>query len=258
MNTINRVAVTSIRVAAIAVALIAAFASAAAAAEIKVLCSNGLRAVVEELVPQFEQKTGNKIVLKFEPSTAIQKRIEAGEAFDVAVMTTALVDQEIKAGRLAADSRTIVARSGLGLSVRAGSKKPDIASVDAFKKALLSAKSITYATQGASAAPFEALVAKLGIAAEVKPKYRLRDTASQVGEVVADGTVEIGVAPVSEILPVKGVELVGPFPADIQSYVVMTAALNVKGQERGAAKGFVDFLMAPANLPVIKAKGMER
>jgi molybdate transport system substrate-binding protein len=92
----------------------------------------------------------------------------------------------------------------------------------------------------------------------VKPKYRLRDTASQVGEVVADGTVEIGVAPVSEILPVKGVELVGAFPADIQSYVVMTAALNVKGQERGAAKGFVDFLMAPANLPVIKAKGMER
>jgi molybdate transport system substrate-binding protein len=258
MNKITCVAVTSIRVAFIAVALIAALASAAAAAEIKVLCSNGLRAVVEELVPQFERKTGNKIVLKFEPSTAIQKRIEAGEAFDVAVMTTALVDQEIKAGRLAADSRTIVARSGLGLSVRAGSKKSDIASVDAFKKALLSAKSITYATQGASAAPFETLVAKLGIAAEVKPKYRLRDTASQVGEVVADGTVEIGVAPVSEILPVKGVELVGPFPADIQSYVVMTAALNVKGQERGAAKGFVDFLMAPANLPVIKAKGMER
>jgi molybdate transport system substrate-binding protein len=242
----------------IAVLVFLAFAAPAAAAELKVLCSNGLRAVVEELVPQFEQKTGNKVVLKFEPSTAIQKRIEAGEAFDVAVMTTTLVDQEIKAGRLAADSRTIIARSGLGLSVRAGSKKPDIASVDAFKKALLSAKSITYATQGASAAPFEALVAKLGIANEVKPKYRLRDTASQVGEVVADGTVEIGVAPVSEILPVKGVELVGAFPADIQSYVVMTAALSVKGQERGASKSFVDFLMAPANLPVIKAKGMER
>ena len=258
MTKINRVAVASIRVACIAAVLVAALANAAAAAEIKVLCSNGLRAVVEELVPEFEQKTGNKVVLKFEPSTAIQKRIEAGEAFDVAVMTTALVDQEIKAGRLAADSRTIMARSGLGLSVRAGSKKPDIASVDAFKKALLSAKSITYATQGASAAPFEALVTKLGIANEVKPKYRLRDTASQVGEVVADGTVEIGVAPVSEILPVKGVELVGAFPAAIQSYVVMTAALNVKGQERGAAKGFVDFLMAPANLPVIKAKGMER
>ena len=235
-----------------------AFASTASAADIKVLCSNGLRAVVEELVPQFEQKTKNKIVITFEPSSAIQKRIAAGEAFDVAVMTTPLVDQEIKAGRLSADSRTIIARSGLGLSVRTGAKKPDITTVDAFKKALLSAKSITYATQGASAAPFEALVTKLGIAAEVKPKYKLRETASQVGEVVADGTVEIGVAPVSEILPVKGVDLVGAFPADIQSYVVMTAALSVKGQERGASKGFVDFLMAPANLPVIKAKGMER
>jgi molybdate transport system substrate-binding protein len=245
-------------VAVVAAALVHGFASAGAAAELKVLCSNGLRAVVEELVPQFEQKTGNKVVLKFEPSTAIQKRIEAGEVFDVAVMTTALVDQEIKAGRLAGDSRTIVARSGLGLSVRAGSKKPNIATVDAFKKALLSAKSITYATQGASAAPFEALVDRLGIAAEVKPKYKLRDTASQVGEVVADGTVEIGVAPVSEILPVKGVELVGAFPADVQSYVVMTAALSVKAQERGAAKNFVEFLMAPANLPVIKARGMER
>jgi molybdate transport system substrate-binding protein len=242
----------------VTVCLLTAFAGTASAAEIKVLCSNGLRAVVEELVPQFEQKTKNKIVVSFEPSTAIQKRIAAGEAFDVVVMTTPLVDQEIKAGRLAADSKVIVARSGLGLSVRAGANKPDIASVDAFKKTLLSAKSITYATQGASAAPFEALVTKLGIAAEVKPKYKLRETASQVGEVVADGTVEIGVAPVSEILPVKGVDLVGSFPADIQSYVVMTAALSVKGQERGASKGFVDFLMAPANLPVIKAKGMER
>jgi molybdate transport system substrate-binding protein len=253
MRNMKRVVVT-----AIATALLQAFASAAAAAEIKVLCSNGLKAVVEDLVPQFEEKTRNTVVLKFEPSTQIQKRIEAGEAFDVAVMTTALIDQEIKAGRLAAGSRAIVARSGLGLSVRAGSKKPDIASVDAFKKALLSAKSITYATQGASAAPFEALVAKLGIADQVKPKYNLRDTASQVGEAVANGTVDIGVAPVSEILPVRGVALVGAFPAEIQSYVVMTAALSANGHERGAAKSFVDFLMAPANLPVIKAKGMER
>jgi molybdate transport system substrate-binding protein len=253
MRKMKRVVVT-----AIAAALMPAFASVAAAAEIKLLCSNGLKAVVEDLVPQFEQKTGNKVVAIFEPSTQIQKRIEAGEAFDVAVMTTALIDQEIKTGKLTAESRATVAKSGLGLSVRAGSKKPDIASVDAFKKALLSAKSITYATQGASAAPFEALVAKLGIADEVKPKYNLRDTASQVGEVVANGTVEIGVAPVSEILPVKGVALVGPFPAEIQSYVVMTAALSSKGHERGAAQGFVDFLMAPANLPVIKAKGMER
>ena len=234
------------------------FAAPAHAAEINVLCSNGLRAVVEELAPAFEQKTGNKLMLKFEPSTQIQKRIEAGEPFDLAVMTTALIDQEIKAGKLAADSRTIVAKSGLGLSIRAGAKKPDIKTVESFKQALLSARSLTYATAGASAAPFEALVDKLGITAQVKPKYKLRETASQVGEVVANGSVEIGVAPVSEILPVKGVDLVGPFPADVQSYVVMTAGVNVKAREKAAAKAFVDFLTAPANRSVIKAKGMEQ
>jgi molybdate transport system substrate-binding protein len=242
----------------IAVVFVLALAAPAHAAEINVLCSNGLRAVVEELTPKFEQKTGNKLLLKFEPSTQIQKRIEAGEPFDLAVMTTALIDQEIKAGKLAADSRTIIAKSGLGLSIRSGAKKPDIKTVESFKQALLSAKSLTYATAGASAAPFEALVDKLGIAAQVKPKYNLRETASQVGEVVANGNVEIGVAPVSEILPVKGVELVGAFPADVQSYVVMTAGVNVNARQKTAAKAFVDFLTAPANVAVIKAKGMER
>lgn len=249
MNTINRL---------IAVLVFLTLAAPARAAEIHVLCSNGLKAVVDELVPMFEQKTGNKVLLTFEPSTQIQKRIEAGEAFDLAVMTTPLIDQEIKAGRLTADSRATIARSGLGLSIRAGSKKPDIKTVEAFKQALLAAKSITYATAGASAAPFEALVDKLGIASQVKPKYNLRPTASLVGEVVANGTVEIGVAPVSEILPVKGVELVGPFPADVQSYVVMTAGVSTKAKEKAGAKALVDFLMAPANLAVVKAKGMER
>jgi len=249
MRTLSRLALTC---------LFVILAAAAQAADINVLCSNGLKAVVDDLAPQFEQKTGHKVILKFEPSTQIQKRIEAGEPFDLAVMTTALIDQEIKAGRLTADSRAIIARSGLGLSIRAGSKKPDIKTVESFKQALLAAKSITYATQGASAAPFEALVEKLGIAAQVKPKYNLRPTASQVGEVVANGSVEIGVAPVSEILPVKGVELVGAFPADIQSYVVLTAGLSPKAKEKAAAKSFVDFLMAPANAATIKSKGMER
>lgn len=244
--------------ASIAVGFLLTCASAAVAGEITILCSNGLKAVVDELVPQFEQKTGDRILLTFAPSTQIRKRIEDGEAFDIAVMTAPFIDQEIKARKLSPDLRATIARSGLGLSVRAGANKPDIASVNAFKKALLSAKSITYATQGASAAPFEALVGRLGIASQLKPKYILRGTASQVGAAVADGTVEIGVAPVSEILPVKGVELVGAFPAEIQSYVVMTAGLSPKAKDKAAAKAFVDYLLAPANSPVIKAKGMER
>ncbi len=241
-----------------AITVMLATASAAEAAEIKVLCSNGIKAVVEELVPQFERATGHTVVLTFEPSTQLKKRIDAGEAFDLTVLTPALIDAAIKDGRVAADSRTVLARSGLGLSVRAGARKPDVSTVDAFKRALLGAKSITYAQQGASAAPFEALVEKLGIAAQLKPKYMLRDTAAQVGEVVANGTVEVGIAPVSEILPVKGVELVGAFPADVQSYVVMVAGVGANAREKGAAGNLIAFLTAPANLSVINAKGMER
>jgi molybdate transport system substrate-binding protein len=244
------------RVASVLFALL--FAGAAHAAEIKVFCSNGIRAVVDELVPQFERATGHKVVLIFEPSTLLKKRIDAGEPFDLTVLTPPLVDAAIKDGRIAAASRTVLARSGLGLSMRSGARKPDVSTVDAFKRALVSARSITYAQQGASAAPFEALVEKLGLTAQLKPKYMLRDTAVQVGEVVANGTVELGIAPVSEILPVKGVELVGAFPADVQSYVVMVAGVGASAKEKGAAGNLITFLMAPANLPVIKAKGMER
>ncbi len=241
-------------------ALVAALASAtpANAADIKVFCTNGVKAVVEELIPQFERTTGNKVVISFEPSTQIKKRIDAGEPFDLAMMTTTLVDEEVKAGKLVANTRVFIARSGLGLSVRSGAKKPDISTVEAFKKTLLDAKSITYATQGASAAPFEALVARLGITAQVTPKYNLRETAAQVGSAVATGIVEIGVAPVSEILPVKGVELAGPFPKDVQSYVQISGAVGAAAKEKDAANKLLAFIVWPANAPVIKAKGMER
>jgi molybdate transport system substrate-binding protein len=239
-------------------AAVLASATAVRAAEIKVFCTNGVKAVVEELLPQFEKTTGNKVVISYEPSTQIKKRIDAGEPFDVAMMTTTLIDEAIKAGKLQFESRRFVARSGLGLSIRSGSKKPDITTVDAFKKTLLAAKSITYATQGASAAPFQALVTKLGIESQVKPKYNLRNTAAQVGEAVASGSVEIGVAPVSEILPVKGVDLIGPFPNDVQSFVEITAAAGTGAKEKDAANKLIAFVVSPANAALIKAKGMER
>jgi molybdate transport system substrate-binding protein len=235
-------------------------ATAAGAAEIKVFCTNGVKAVVEELIPQFERSNtnGDKVVLQFEPSTQLRKRIDAGEPFDLVIMTTALVDEEVKAGKLAADSRTFIARSGLGVSIRSGAKKPNIATVDAFKRALLDADSITFAQQGASAQPFEVLVAKLGITSQLRPKYNLRNTASEVGEAVASGVVALGIAPVSEILPVRGVDLVGPFPKDVQSYVEMTGAVSANATHKEEAKSLLAFLVAPANVPVFKMKGMDR
>ena len=235
-----------------------ALSSVASAAEIKVFCTNGVKAVVEELVPRFEQASGDKIVLQFEPSTQLRKRIDAGEPFDLVIMTTALVDEEIKAGKLSSDGRTFIAKSGLGVSIRAGAKKPNIATVDAFKRALLDADSITFAQQGASAQPFEVLVAKLGITSQVRPKYNLRNTAAEVGDAVASGIVTLGIAPVSEILPVRGVDLVGPFPKEVQSYVEMTGTVGAGAKQKDEAKKLLAFLVAPANLPVFTAKGMQR
>jgi molybdate transport system substrate-binding protein len=241
-----------------AVFMMLALGTTARAAEIKVLCTNGVRAVVEDLLPKFERDSGDKVTILFEPSTQLRKRVEAGEAFDLVIMTTTLIDEEIKSGKLAADSRTFLARSGLGVSIRSGAKKPNIATVNAFKSALLNADSITYATQGASAAPFEVLVAKLGITSQLKPKYNLRPTAAEVGEAVSQGVVQLGVAPVSEILPVRGVDLVGPFPKEIQSYVELTGAVGPGAKQQAEARKLLAFLVAPANLPVYKLKGMER
>ena len=235
-----------------------AVAASAGAAELKVLCTNGVKAVVEDLLPKFERDSGDKVTILFEPSTQLRKRIDAGEAFDLVIMTTTLIDAEIKSGKLAADSRTFLARSGLGVSIRSGAKKPNIATVNAFKSALLGAESITYATQGASAAPFEVLVAKLGITSQLKPKYNLRNTAAEVGDAVSQGVVELGIAPVSEILPVRGVDLVGPFPKEIQSYVELTGAASVSARQEAEARKLLAFLIAPANLPVYRLKGMER
>jgi len=235
-----------------------AVSTAASAADIKVFCTNGVKAVVEELIPRFERNSGDKVVLQFEPSTQLRKRIDAGEPFDLVIMTTTLVDEEIKAGKLSSDGRTFIAKSGLGVSIRAGAKKPNIATVDAFKRALLDADSITFAQQGASAQPFEVLVAKLGITSQLRPKYNLRNTAAEVGDAVASGVVTLGIAPVSEILPVRGVDLVGPFPKEVQSYVEMTGAVNVGAKEKEDAKKLLAFLVAPANLQVFTAKGMQR
>jgi len=235
-----------------------ALSTSAGAADIHVFCTNGIRAVVEDLRPKFEQQTGNRIVITYEPSSQLKKRIDAGEPFDLAILTTVLIDDEIKAGKLSADSRTVLARSGLGVSIRSGAKKPNISTVNGFKSALLNAESITYATQGASAAPFEVLVAKLGITAQLKPKYNLRPTAAEVGDAVSSGIVELGIAPVSEILPVRGVDLVGPFPKEVQSYVELTGAVGANAKEKEEAKKLLAFVIAPANLPVVKMKGMER
>ena len=254
MMNINRMISTAVGFGLLG---ILAQASVADAAEIKVLCSTGLKAVMEDLAPKFESATKHKVVIRYSLASVLKQQIEPGEAFDLIVLTPPLMDDAIKQGKIAADSKTVIARTGLAIAVRTGARKPDMKTVDAFKRALLDAKSIAYAKEGASGVAFAALIQKLGIADALKSKSTLTSSGEAVGEAVAGGTAEFGVLPVSEILPVHGAEVLSTFPAEVQSYIVMTAGVSAAAKQGTVARELIKFLTAPAALPVIKTKGMD-
>lgn len=231
--------------------------SAAHAEEIRVLSSIGIRTVIEDLAPQFEKTTKHKVTTVFDLAGVLKTKIEGGEPFDVAILTPPQLDDLIAKGQVAPASKALVARVGLGLMIRAGARKPDVSTVEAFKRTLLDAKSITYASAGASGVAFLATIEKLGIAAAVKAKAKPAATGDEVNANITSGTADLAVLPISEILPVAGAELGGVFPADVQTYIVMAAGVGAKTQG-SVARDFVTFLMSPANSAVIRAKGMER
>jgi molybdate transport system substrate-binding protein len=227
------------------------------AAEIRLLSSNGLREVMLVLGPEFERASGHKIVASYGTAAGFKRQIEAGEAFDVAVLTPPLLDDLIKQGKIVADTRATVARSGMGLMTRRGGHKPDIATADAFKRALLNAGSIAYPSEGASGVYFVALMDRLAMADALKPKLKIVANAAAVEALIEKGDAELGVLPISEILPAHGGDLIGPFPAELQGYIVMTAGVSAHAKEPAPARELIKHLTAPAALPVIKAKGME-
>jgi molybdate transport system substrate-binding protein len=231
--------------------------TAVQAEEIKLLSSVGIKAVVDELAPRFERQKGHKVNVTFGLASALKARIEGGESFDLAILTPALVDDLVKQGK-AAGSPTAIARTGLGLMVRAGAPKLDLSSVDAFKRTLLAAKSLTYVPAGASGVAFLATAKQLGIAAALEPKTKTAASGDEVNANVTSGAAELAVLPVSEILPVKGAALGGTFPADVQTFIVMAGGVSASAPHAVAAKDFLTFLMSPANDAVIKEKGMER
>jgi molybdate transport system substrate-binding protein len=244
----------------VAIVLMAAGAPrGAAAAEIKVLTAGAFKQVLLVLVPDFEKQTGHKVVLENDTVGALTKRIEGGEAFDLAVLTPAAVNDLSTKGKFVAGSRTNLGRVGVGVVVKEGAPMPDISSVDAFKKTLLAAKSVAYidpAAGGSSGIYVAGLLDKLGVAADVKPKAKLIPGGA-VAEHIARGEAEIGIHQISEILPVKGITLVGPLPADIQNYTVYAAGLGANGKESEAAKALLKTLSGPAAADVLKSKGME-
>ena len=240
-----------------AAAAIAALSTAAQSADIKIICSNGFHAVMQELGPQFERATGHKLVVSYGLAAVLGKQIEGGESFDLTILAPPQIDALLKQGKIAADSRTVLARSGMGVMVRSGAPKPDISTVDAFKRALVNAKSIAFPPQGQSGIYLVGLIERLGLTEALRTKMMPIANGPMTGETVARGEAELGITPIGELLAVKGVALVGPLPAEVQSYIVQTAGVSAAAAQGAAARDFLKFLMAPANTHVIVEKGME-
>jgi molybdate transport system substrate-binding protein len=223
---------------------------AAEAAEVKVITGVGMSAVLGELGPQFERATSHKLLVWYGNRGTIRLRIEAGEAFDLAIIGS--LDEFIKEGKITAGTRTEIARVGMGVSVRTGAPKPDISSVDA-----LNAKSVIYVTESVVGIHLTKVFVRLGIVEQMKAKTKPRQGMGGLAQAVASGEAELGFTLTNELLSFSGVELVGPFPPELQSYNAFTAGIGTAADQQEAAKALINFLKTPAAATVFKAKGME-
>jgi molybdate transport system substrate-binding protein len=232
--------------------------AAAQSAAIKVFASNGVKALVEALQNDSERATARPLTVQFDTSVALERRIEAGEPFDVAVVTTESLDGLIKKGSVVAATRAPIARSGIGVGIRKGAPKPDIGTAAAMKRTLLAAHKITYAQDGASRVHILRMLDRLGIAAEMTPKTILEQGSIRSTGRVANGDADLVMTLISEILPISGIELVGPLPPEFQHYVELAAGVSAKARDVTAAGALVSFLAGPAVTPTLAAKGMEK
>jgi len=230
--------------------------TAAHAAEIKVLSTQAVEGAYRELVLQFEKASGHKVTTTFTGTLDAQKRIAAGEAYDLIIMAGPAIDDLIKSGKVAPGSRVDLARSGVGVAVRAGAPRPDIHSTEALKKTLLAATSIGYSS-GPSGVYLTGLFHRLGIADQITSKLKQAPTGVFVGSLIASGEVEIGFQQVSELAHYPGIDYVGPLPADIQHVTVFSSGMQIGAKSVDAAKAWVTFLISPAAATVFRSKSME-
>jgi len=231
----------------------------AEAAEIKVLSAIAMQRAVEDLGPKFERASGHKLTITFATLGAIVKRLQDGDTPDVVIAPQQGIDTLVKDGKAVAGNVTVLARTGISLAVRKGAVKPDISSPEALKRALLAARSISYASPaggGASGIHFAKVLERLGIAEEMKAKT-VFPQGVEVGAVVASGEAEIGAQQNQELIPIAGIDVVGPLPGELQATIVLSAAVMASSTDAAASKALVDFLRMPEAAVVLKAKGME-
>ena len=240
-------------------ALLAAFltvlaAALAEAAEIRVLSTVGMQPATPELFAQFEAATGHKVAVSYGLAAVLRTKFVEGTPADVLILTAPLVEDLVKQGKVAADSKKDVARSGVGVAVKAGTPKPDIATPEALKAAVLAARSIGFSREGASGVAFAKVLERLGIAEQVRAKYK--DTGTRAGEMLAAGEIDLAAAQIPELLAVRGVEVVGPLPAELQTVTIFAVGIASGAQDLAAARALIDFLASPQAAPVYKAKGL--
>ncbi len=253
----------SANVRSLALGIAAAFwlAGSASAAEVRVMISGGLTAAYKALVPEFERVTGNKVITAYGPSmgttvNAIPVRLERGEPADVLILVGYALEDLIKQGKAVAGSRVDLVKSPIGICVKSGAPKPDISSADSLKRALLAAKSVAYSDSASGVYVSTEMFGKLGIVDQMKDKAR-KIPATPVAEIVAHGDAEIGLQQLSEMLPVAGVEIVGPLPADLQKITIFSAGIATVSKEPDAGKALIKFLASPAANATLVKSGLE-
>ncbi|MEW6453376.1 MAG: molybdate ABC transporter substrate-binding protein [Pseudomonadota bacterium] len=238
--------------------LLFALPQLASAAEIKVLSSNAAQAMLKDAAPLFEKQTGHKVVLGFGTSQQVAKRIGDGESADLVVITPEAIDQLVKQGKLQSGSRIDIARSLVGVAVKKGAPHPDIKTPEALKKTLLAAKTVTFSapsTGATSGVHTEKMFERLGIAAEMKPKYVLGD-GNSTALIVMRGEAEMAIQQISALKPYD-VDVVGPLPEELQYVTILSAGLGTAPKSPETVQAFIKFLGSPEGVAVIKSVGLE-
>jgi len=230
--------------------------TAASAAEIIVTSSTAMREVVEELAAMFERTSGNKVTMTFQSGVETTAKIKAGAVADLVVTTPEAIDELVKDGKVVAGSRVNFVQSGVGVAVRAGAPKPDISTPAAFKNAMLAAKSVGI-SKGPSGVYLMSIMARLGIADQVKAKGFTPELGQRVGNLIARGEAEIGVQQITELLPIAGIDFLGPLPDELQTKIGYATARPLTAKQPEAAAALVKFLSSESARPVMKKMGLE-
>jgi molybdate transport system substrate-binding protein len=221
---------------------------------VDVLSTLALRGVLVETEAEFRARTGLAIAARYKSTNAQLIAIAEGATADVAIITRPAVDQLTAEGKIVAGSAKDVAQSGIGLAVRTGAPKPDISTVAAFKQAILAAKSIAFSRLGASGVHFAEVIERLGIADEIRRKSVISD--AYMGEVVVRGEADLAVQQISELMPVAGIDIIGPLPGELQKISLFAAAIFTAAKNPAGGAKLVSFLAEPSLAPVLERKGL--